>query len=110
MCYSFVDTILSHLSPDRLCPLVCLLLYSVGLTPGSASLPPALPGLSQQTEEDGAHLPPAARAPGYQLLTLVKTQLMGQLQGKLVTPGTMTCHDEHYLLLSPGHCEKCIQT
>ena len=87
------------MSPDRLSPLVCLLLYSVGLTPGSASLPPALPGLSQQTEQDGAHLPPAARAPGYQLLTLIQAQLMGQLQGKLVTPETVTCHDEIYLLI-----------
>ena len=77
---------LLHTSPDCLRPLIRLLLDSVGVTPGSARLPPALPSFPQQTEQDGAHLPPAARAPGNQLLTLVQAQLMGQLQGKLVTP------------------------
>ena len=64
------------------------MLYSVGLTPGSARLPPGLPGLPQQAEQDGAHLSPAARAAGDQLLALVQAQLMGQLQGKLISPET----------------------
>ena len=84
-----------YIAPDGLSLVIRLLLDPVSIIPGEPRLPPALPSLSEQTEQDGAHLAPPARAPGDELLTLVQAQLLRQLQGKLVLP-----HHKNKLLKS----------